>query len=104
MEEAKVVTNKGETAEFSDGSSVIRQRPAIKVEGINYSQILPVQTFKLAFEVGLTKTQVNQRIANPDSIDGQSVGENLIATKVSTNKVRPAPNEVSAINEKLGKE
>jgi hypothetical protein len=104
MEEiVMVVKNNGETAEFSDGSSIIRQRPAIKVDGINYSQIIPVQTFRFVFEGGLTKTQVNQRLENPDGVDGQPMGDNLITTKVSTNKVRPAPNELSSINERLRK-
>ncbi len=81
--ESTVERNDGEVADFIDDGKVIRQRPhSSTAVGVNYQKVLPWDAFKYVFEVGLTKTEVNRRLGNPDTSDGQPIGTNLTHPKI----------------------
>jgi hypothetical protein len=75
MSEATVKTSTGEFVEFTDGTTINRQRPKREpINGVNYTKIIPVQTFKDVFKAGQTKSQVNEGLKNPSSPDGKPIG------------------------------
>src|SRR5258706_13630130 len=55
------INSGGEVAEFADGSKVVRNKPKFQpAPGVNYPDMpIPLQTFKVVFKVGQTKSQVN---------------------------------------------
>jgi hypothetical protein len=81
--ESTVIRNDGETAEFNDGSKVVRQRPVCNTAaGVRYQTPVSGDAFRYAFEVGRTTSQVNQRLKNSDTPDGQATGTNLTHPKI----------------------
>jgi hypothetical protein len=102
MSEATVKTSTGEFVEFTDGTTINRQRPKREpINGVNYTKIIPVQTFKDVFKVGQTKSQVNEGLINPSSPDGKAKGSIFQVNPISTNQVRPDSSQLGQINDKL---
>jgi hypothetical protein len=87
--ESTVTRNDGETAEFSDGGKVVRQRPTCNTAvAVDYVTPLSWDTFKCVFEVGLSKAQVNWRLKNPETSDGEPIGSNIPINKPGTSRFR----------------
>jgi hypothetical protein len=61
-----VKTNTGEIAKFTDGGKIIRNIPSFEPAlGVNYKTIIQPAPFKSVFKVGLTKSEVNERLKSP---------------------------------------
>jgi hypothetical protein len=66
MDEPTITKNSGEMAEFSDGSSILRQRVGLNAEFAQiFSGMIPVQAFKLVLKEGITLTEAKARWADP---------------------------------------
>jgi hypothetical protein len=88
MDDVVVTKNTGEVAEFGDGGVVNRQRlNCCTATDVNYRKMLDQQTFKYVFEIGVTKTEVNQRLLTAESSDGIPAGRIIPDTRIAA---RPA--------------
>jgi hypothetical protein len=102
MSEAIVTKNDGEIARFSDSGTIIRQRPGLGTAiGVNYTKIIQPDPFKFVFPVGATKSQVNERLKNPPSMDGVPIGSHLETKTIKTNQIRPDISQLGQVNDKL---
>ena len=77
MSETVVTSCTSELATFSDGTSILRQRPYLNAEfGLN--AITQPDFFRGVFVMGSTKEECKARLANPVDIptggDGRGVG------------------------------
>jgi hypothetical protein len=72
MNEVTVVENDGETAVFSDGTRLLRQRPENTMNNPNrrlkavYKRNLQVQPFKRGFRIGFTEDHIVERLNDPN--------------------------------------
>jgi hypothetical protein len=72
MDEPTITSNNGELAEFSDGTSVMRQRVYVNPEFAEiFKEIIPVQAFKVALKEGITKSEAKKRWADPSLRAGE---------------------------------
>jgi len=72
MKEVTVIENDGETAVFSDGTRILRQRPENTMTNPNrrlkeiYKGNLQVQPFKREFRIGFTVDHIIERLNDPN--------------------------------------
>jgi len=96
LDDAKIDKNDGETATFTDGSIVVRQRPASSTAvSVDYSRVVPWDIFKKVFAVGLTAREINVGLQNPSSTDGTPIGSLTSGKKITTNQTQATGEQVA---------